>query len=270
MNLIRKIIRKEISNILKEEFSNEVLYGYHVTSLKNWDNIKRNGLKIGDRAMQGSGLYAFYDYNHAIRYAMKGEIDNPILVKFIVTNPSRFLILNMDVAKEILGPDDYHLYNQIEQYFYDGFNSFYEQVKLANPNMTIEELKNIIKTIESDNSEMKQRTFVFSLIPSNLNDRLNIIWNGNYGIEYRINRIDLIKVVGYKNIKDDSEVVLSVFDKIPKTEEFEPLIDFFNNHPKLDSIGMAYNLANNALNSSRNIRDWDYYESIIELLNKLK
>lgn len=263
-------IPEKTENVLNEEYSEGILYGYHVTSIKNWENIKQNGLKSGIRAMQGKGLYAFYDYEHAVRYAMKGEVANPILIKFIVTNPSRFLILNMDIAKEVLGSNDYHLYNQIEQYFYGGFNYFYEQVKIANPNMTIEKLKEVINTIEVDNSEMKQRTFVFSLIPSDLNDKLNIIWNGNYGLEYRINRIDLIKIVGYKNISDNSEVTISIFDKIPNTKEFESLINFLKDNLRIDSIGKAYKFADEAMMQSRNIRDWEYYENILNLLKKIK
>jgi hypothetical protein len=105
------------------------------------------------------------------------------------------------------------------------------------------------------------------LIPSVLNDRLNIIWDGNYGLEYRINRIDLVKVVGYKTLGDDNEVNISVFDKIPNTEEFKPLIDFLNTYPNLDTIGKANKFANEKYESARNNRDWDYYEKIVELYN---
>lgn len=266
-NYIKQLLRESLIN---EEYSNGMLYGYHVTSLKNWENIKNNGLVVGGRAMQGKGLYGFYDYNHAIRYGMKGEISEPIIIKFEITNPSRFIILNMGIAKEVFGPDEYHLYNQIEQYFYGGFETFYEEVKKANPSMSIDELKNILNQIETDNAEMKQRTFVFSLIPSTLNDKLNIIWDGNYGLEFRINRVDLAKVVGYKTLTDDSEVNINIFDKIPDTEEFKPLIDLLKSNTNLDTIGKAYKFANEKYDSVRDIKEWEFYEKIINLINKLK
>ena len=266
-NYIKQLLRE---NLLNEEYDNGILYGYHVTSFKNWESIKKDGLVVGTRAMQGKGLYGFYDYNHAIRYGMKGEISEPIIIKFEITQPSRFIILNMDIAKQVFGPNEYHLYNQIEQYFYGGFETFYEEVKKANPTMSIESLIAKLNEIENDNTEMKQRTFVFHLIPSNLNDRLNIIWDGNYGLEYRINRVDLAKVVGYKKLGDDSEVNINIFDKIPNTEEFEPLIDFLKTIPSLDTIGKAYNFANEKYNTARNNREWDFYEKIIDLLDKLK
>ena len=264
---IKKILRE---NLLYEEFFGGTLYGYHVTSLKNWEGIKSNGLKIGTREMQGKGLYGFYDYEHAVRYGTKGEITNPIIIKFGVTNPSRFLILNMDIAKEVFGLEDYHLYNQIEQYFYGGFDAFFKEVKEANPTMTIEKLKETLDLIEHDNTEMKQRTFVFSLIPANLNNKLNIIWDGNYGLEYRINRLDLIKVVGYKSLVDNSEETVSVFDNIPNTEEFEPLITLLKNNPNLDTLVKAYKVVDDKYMSARNNRDYNYYLNILELIGKLK
>ena len=264
---IKQLLRE---NILSEEFNNGILYGYHVTSMKNWEDIKTNGLVVGGRAMQGKGLYAFYDYDHAIRYGNKGEITNPIIVKFEVTNPRRFIILNMDIAKEIFGAEEYHLENQIEQYFYGGFNTFYEEVLKANPNMSIDALKKVLFEIETNNTEMKQRTFVFSLIPSNLNDKLNIIWDGNYGLEYRINSVNLVKVLGYQNLKDKSEVNISVFDKIPDTEEFRPLIDLLKSTPSLDTIGKAYKFVDNKLDTVRNSNEWEYYDKIHDLFGKIK
>lgn len=265
--VIRKLLRE---SLLGEEYLGGILYGYHVTSLSKWESIRDGGLSVGQRSMQGKGLYAFYGYDHAVRYGNKGEINNPIIVKFEVTNPKRFLILNMDIAKEIYG-DKYHLIDQIENYFYGGFEAFYnDYVKLANPNMSIEDLKDKLNEIEVNNSEMKQRTFVFSLIPSTLNDKLNIIWDGNYGLEFRINNLRHIKVLGYKNLKDDSEVSISVMDKIPDGEEFEPLRDFLNSHPSLDTIGKAYNFAKDKYYSVRNNREWEYYETIMDLIDKLR
>jgi hypothetical protein len=264
---IKQLLRE---NLLSEEFNNGILYGHHVTSINNWEDIKTNGLVVGSRAMQGKGLYAFYDYDHAVRYAMKGEVTNPIIIKFEITNPRRFIILNMDIAKEIFGAEEYHLENQIEQYFYGGFDTFYEEVSKANPNMSIDDLKKVLIEIETNNTEMKQKTFVFELIPSTLNDELNIIWNGNYGLEYRINRINLIKVLGYQNLKDKSEVNISIFDKIPDTEEFKPLIELINQGGRYDTLDKLRDYIYNISMSTRNSREYDYCEELLKLIDKIK
>ncbi len=266
---IKRLLRE---GLLDEEYDGHNLYGYHVTPTANLDNIKANGLKIGHRAMQGKGLYGFYDYDHAVRYAMKDMYNNNrSIVRFSVLKPERFLYLNMDIAKEVLG-DEYHLMDQIEKYWYGGFNTFFEYVKQANPNITEEKLRSIINEIETNNTEMKQRTFTFNLLPNNVNDTLNIVWNGEYGLEYRINRLDYIDVDGYL-LFDKNKFVLYNFDftsNIPDTEEFKPLIDFVRGNLKIDSLAKAYKIANDALLNVRNNRDWDYYENILKLISKLK
>jgi hypothetical protein len=264
---IKKLLRE---GLIGEEYSDGVLYGYHVTSLSNWGSIKSGGLNVGHRSMQGKGLYAFYDYNHAVRYGEKGEIVDPIIIKFEISHPKRFLILNMDIAKKIYG-DKYHLIDQINSYFYGGLDRFYnDYVKLVNHNMSIDDLKGKLEDIVVNNSEMKQRTFVFNLIPSSLNDELNLIWDGNYGLEFRINNLNYIKILGYKNLDGNSEVTLSIKDKIPENEEFVPLIEFFNSNPSLDTIGKAYKVVKEKLNVVRSNREWDYYDKILKLLNKIK
>jgi hypothetical protein len=266
---IKQLLRE---NLLSEEFNNGILYGYHVTSLKNWKSIKQSGLNIGHRQMQGKGLYAFYDYNHAIRYGMKGEVSEPIIVKFEITTPKRFLILNMDIAKEILG-SEYHLINQIENYFYGGLDAFYnEYVKLANPSMTIEQLKVKLNDIENDtyNSKDGQKHFVFDLIPRTLSDRLNIIWDGNYGLEFRINNLRYVKVLSYKSLFNDSEETITILDKIPDNEEFKPLVDFIKQNSHYDTLDRLRKLIDDARMNARNTHEWDYYEELLKLIDKIK
>ena len=262
----------EIYNQLFEEFDGYHLYGYHVTSISNLESIKKNGLKIGDRRMQGKGLYAFYDYEHATRYAMKGETLSPIIIRFSVLHPKRFLYLNMEIAKAVLG-SDYHLMDQIENYWFGGFKTFFGLVKAANPNITEERVKEIIHTIETDNTEMNQRTFVFSLLPISANDELNIVWNGNYGLEFRINQLNYIDVDGYfvydKTKKDFVFSPIDFTENIPNTDEFKPLLDFIRN-TNSDSLSNVYKIAYNTRDKVRNNRDWDYYEGILNLINKLK
>jgi hypothetical protein len=268
--LIKKLLRE---NLLSEEFNGGVLYGYHVTDISNLENIKKDGLKIGSREMQGKGLYAFYDYDHAVRYAMKGEIPNVTIIRFSVLNKKRFLYLNMEIAKTVLG-SEYHLMDQIENYWYGGFKEFFGYVKQVRPSVSEEKVKEIINNIETDNTEMNQRTLVFSLLPKNVNDSLNIVWDGNYGLEYRINRLDHIDIDGYFVYDNDNEkFVFSPIDfteNIPNTEEFKPLFDFIRSNNRIDSITKALTIADNAMLNSRNNRDWDYYKNILYLINKLK
>lgn len=266
--IIKKLLRE---GLFTEEFVGGELYGYHVTSITNLDNIKSQGLKIGVRSMQGKGLYAFYDYGHALRYARKGEIQDPIIIKFYITNPNRFLYLNMDIAKQVLG-DNYPLMKQIENYFYGGFDAFYGEVLKANPSMSVDELKNKLDVIERNNTEGNQRTFVFSLIPYYLNDRLNIVWNGNYGLEFRINNTNYVKVVGYDVVDQDSvkSHKISFFDKIPSDSKFDILRDFLNQNPNLDEFSKAYNAVDTEYMNARNIRYFDYYDKLRGLLDELK
>lgn len=267
-DIIKKLLRE---GLFTEEFVGGELYGYHVTSITNLDNIKSQGLKIGARSMQGKGLYAFYDYSHALRYARKGEIQDPIIIKFYVTNPNRFLYLNMDIAKQVLG-DDYPLMNQIENYFYGGFDAFYEEVLKANPSMSVDKLKAELDVIEKNNTESNQRTFVFSLIPAYLNDRLNIVWNGNYGLEFRINNTNYVKVIGYDVIGngETKSHQISFLDKIPSDSKFDVLRDFLNQNPKIDDYSKAYHIINNMYMNARNVRDFDYYDTLKDLLDELK
>jgi hypothetical protein len=59
-------------------------------------------------------------------------------------------------------------------------------------------------------------------------------------------------------------------DKIPDTEEFEPLRGFLNSNPSLDTIGKAYNFAKDKYYSVRNNKEWEYYDKIMDLIDKLK
>ena len=265
-----KLLLKEA--LLNEEYAEGKLYGYHVTSMSNLESIKQNGLNVGQRSMQGKGLYGFYDYNHALRYAGKGEINEPIIIKFYITSPNRFLYLNMDIAKDVLG-NDYDLISQVNNYFYNGFDEFFNQVKAANPSMTEENLKNTLQNIQDDNTEGNQRKFVFNLIPADFNNKLNVVWDGNYGLEFRIANTRYVKVVGYDvpNFygKDPETNKLSFIDKIPNTEEFEPLLKFLENNKDLDTYDKIYSKVESLMDNIRSSSEFYYYNSIIELLDKI-
>lgn len=268
-NNIKTLLKKALLN---EEYTEGKLYGYHVTSITNLESIKQNGLNVGQRSMQGKGLYGFYDYDHALRYASKGEVNKPIIIKFYITSPNKFLYLNMDIAKDVLG-DNHDLMAQINNYFYGGFDEFFNQVKATNPNMTEDKLKNILQNIQDDNTEGNQRKFLFHLIPDELNNKLNVVWNGNYGLEFRINNTRYVKVVGYDvpNFygKDSEKNKVAFIDKIPNTEEFEPLLTFLENNKDLDTYDKIYDTVKTLLHNIRNSREFYYYNSIINLLDKI-
>jgi hypothetical protein len=81
--------------------------------------------------------------------------------------------------------------------------------------------------IENNNSEGNQRTFVFEMISSDVNNTLNICWNGNYGLEYRINRTSLAIPLGYMELNDaNSYYPFNSEGLVPDTPEFKPLIDY--------------------------------------------
>lgn len=267
---IKKLLRE---SLLSEDFLGGKLYGYHVTSKKNLDSIRKDGLNIGSRSMQGKGLYGFYSYDHAFRYAMKGEVSEPIIIKFYVKNPHNFLYLNMDIAKEVLG-SEYGLMNQIESYFSGGFDWFYSEVIKTHPNMSREDVISKIQEIEEDNSESNQRNFLFSLISSDLNNSLNIVWNGYYGLEFRIAKPRLITVVGYDEPnfygKESKTHEFSIYDDIPADSKYDDLREFFKQNLKLDSFDKAYYVVKDLLYNTRNIREYEYYNHIYNLLGSLK
>jgi hypothetical protein len=271
LNEIKKILRE---GLMGEEYdaSGDMLFGYHITSESNVEAIKKTGLRIGTRNMQGGGLYAFYDYKHAMRYLMKGEVNNPVIVKFNITNPNRLLYLNMDIAKQVLG-DEYHLVDQCENYFYNGIDGLLEEVNKTGLDFTRDKLVSILNDIENDNSESNQRKFCFSLIPSTLNDRLSIVWNGNYGLEYRINNLNIVNVIGITKIdtltgKEVNHHQISQIDKIPDTEEFKPLKQYMIDN-NLDDITKTRHILNNMQMKVRNNRDFQYYSDLIDILDNL-
>lgn len=265
-DLFRKAINEEYDS------ASGMLFGYHITSEKYAEDIKKNGLKTGTRSMQGGGLYAFYDYSHAMRYLKKGEVNNPVIVKFNILNPRAFLYLNMDIAKQVLG-DDYHLVDQCESYFYNGIEGLLEEVNKTGINITRDELIEKLNKIESNNTESSQRTFCFHLIPKTLNDRLNIVWNGNYGLEYRINRLSTVNIISITRIDPNTGKELeysqvSQLDRIPDTEKFAPLKKYMIDN-NLDDIGKASQLINKKYMEVRNNREFEYYTSLGDLIDEL-
>jgi hypothetical protein len=121
---------------------------------------------------------------------------------------------------------------------------------------------------------MKQRTLLFSLIPATLNNKLNIVWNGNYGLEFRINNPRYVKVVGYDipnfHGKETVSHEISLIDSIPEDSKYDILRDFLIQNPRLDSFDKAYGYVDNLYMNARNNRDYEFYEKLSDLLDTLK
>lgn len=282
MNRLRKIIKEQLKNIFEEKLSNfileeeydksnHILYGYHVTPLGNVDDIKKNGFKIGSGQMQGKGFYAFYDYDHAVRYRMKDPFAKLAIVKFEITRPKSLLYLNMNIAKEVLGPD-YHLSTQLDRYYkYEGGIDY--AFKLAQPffkNLTMDEYLEMLKLIETDNSESNQRKLPFQMMPYTESDKLNKCWDGNYGLEYRINNLSLTMPIGYILIDTNHKetyVGFSDSDKIPDTEEFSELKKVASNFT--GNLSQLRRELDKKQLLVRNNREYDYYANLLDKLRKI-
>ncbi len=273
MDIIRKIIREQIEILFKEEYdaSSNTLYGYHVTSASNIESIKNNGFKVGDGKMQGKGFYAFYDYDHAVRYLMKSHNDL-VLIKFEISLPERLLYLNMNIAKEVLG-SNYHLKQQLEKYYkyHGGIDYVFELAKNFKKDLDMEGFLDILNKIETDNSEQNQRILPLNMMPSSESDKLNICWNGNYGLEYRINNLNLIKPLGYITFDQhdgkESYFRFSDLEKIPDTEEFNELKKLASNFS--GTLSQLRREIDKKHSLVRNNREYDYYTDLLEKLRKI-
>lgn len=92
-------------------------------------------------------------------------------------------------------------------------------------------------------------------------------------MEFRIANTRYVKVVGYDvpNFygKGAEKNKVSFIDKIPKTEEFEPLLTFLENNKDSDTYDKVYDKVKSLTHNFRTSREFYYYNSIIELLDKI-
>lgn len=260
------------NQVLVEEFIGNDLYGHHVTTRANLESIRDDGFKIGHRSMQGKGIYAFYDLNHAIRYGRKGEIPDPIIIKFKITSPRTLIYLNMDIAKKVLG-SEYSLKDQINRKIWDtgeGLEGFIKGVRLAyKRDITMDELIEKLDYIETHNDEMTQRNFWAMMIPSTWNDKLNIILDGYYGIEFRINHPKLMYVVGYYDLSSDdiNELIPIEKDLIPSDSEYDELRKL-SQETGYDLVKLQRYLEQLQY-KTRNNHDYDYFDDLIDKIDKI-
>jgi len=180
----------------------------------------------------------------------------------------------MRVAKEVLG-SDYHLKTQIDWKYWGkyekGLLGFLEGVRQAyKRDITMEQLIVKLDEIETNNSEMNQRTFWSSMIPADWNNNLNILLDGNYGIEFRINNPRIMYVVGYHVVNPNGklgELLPFEKDEIPSGSEFDELrkwkTDTGYDLPTLEKM-----FDNKQMESRRN-DEYDYYDGLIKQIEKL-
>jgi hypothetical protein len=209
-NLLKHLLRE---NIFSEEYDagTKKLYGYHVTGShpETLKSIKTNGFRIGPGQMEGRGFYAFYLLERACGYSSKEYVTNRI-IKFEISDLSKVLILDMEVAKEVLG-NDYHIANQLDKMFgldycyedckkiyYDSFPTKEDYVKEL---YRIEEMQT--RDIGPEFSTM--HTLVFE-------NSVNVINYGSYGLQYRINDVEIAKPIGYYDLERTTKNIIKYTD----------------------------------------------------------
>lgn len=97
----------------EEVFPNKTATVYHRTrSLDNVENILSKGYKVGRGCHYGCGLYTNIELSSQFNQHM--SIYGNYIVKFKVTNLEKYLILPINIAKNILGKD-YRISDQIKK-----------------------------------------------------------------------------------------------------------------------------------------------------------
>jgi hypothetical protein len=279
MDLFKKVLKSLIS----ESYESRILFGYHTTNRSNVDPIKNTGFKVGDRSMQGKGFYSFYDLDEAKGYAGKGEINDPVIVKFKITKPEKLLYVNIAIAKKVLGTGyglkAYSLKNQVEEY-YGSFERFKEQLSYEWDKKSDSEIESRLQEIEDNNSESNQRVFLFSMLSADANNKLNVVLDGNYGIEIRLNKTDLADPLGFYESKgrgdfsEDKFVPfdkISFFTKIPRTPTYSDLIEFIKDSDLIDADKNDVLLKiDQTMDKVRNSREYNALDSMYKIARSIK
>lgn len=259
----------KLLDLLLEEYINDyTLYGYHVTTLDRINDIKKNGFKIGHRSMEGVGFYSFYDYNKAVRYGMKDLSEKVVIIGFEILRPKNFIILNIDIAKKVFG-EKYHLVDQLKRY-YGSLEYVIEKLSGRYKNMTMDEFVDLLNDVEVNN---KQVYFWGEVLSVYLNDDINLIYDGTYGVHIRMNRgLKDIKLLFYDKLYSDDKDrhYFTILDDIPNTEEFEILRDYIlsNNLLGYDKSFLKQ-LVSDYLIKVKNNDDYNYFDTIDKLLDKI-
>lgn len=290
MNKVLSIINEEINkSILKEEFSG-LLYGYHCTPCKNLESIELNGFKIGERSMQGQGVYAFYNLqdnssgNAAVGYGSRHVGNEFCIVKFSIKYPQWLLILIKDIADEVLG-ENADIIKQIDNQF-DGWDNYINTIfKNIRPEYRTQEFaeqhKNWLLEKFNKNNQSGSQELMFGI--SNLGDlsKFGVIYHGEYGIQFLIKKPNIMMPIGYHNVKNvNSEIVVgeyipftgkidSILNKINSDDKFNVLKEYLPDLNTTEDLEKLKNKFDNKRTTVRNNREFDYYTTLIDLLDEL-
>jgi hypothetical protein len=296
---IRNIIKEEIRKFIKEEFTGGKLYGYHCTPCKNLENIEHNGFKIGERAMQGEGVYAFYNLtddssgNAAVGYGQRHISENEFcIVKFEIEHPEWLLILIKDIAEDVLG-EKADIITQITRLFKgwdeskpNGWDNYIEDLfksvasEYRTPEFAEQHKQWLIKQFNGD-IQAGSSNLMFGTSDLESKARFGVIYYGEYGIQYLIKRANIMKPIGYHNVKrvnwklEVSDFIpftgksKTIKDKILSDEKYKDLatyIDKINSMEDLQKLKFEFKEKRNA---ARNNKDYEYYDNMYEQIDEL-
>lgn len=276
--------------ILNEDFTNGQLYGYHCTPTKNLENIEQNGFNIGPRAMQGTGVYAFYNLqddssgNAAVGYGNRHLGNNFSIVKFIIKYPKWLLILIKTIADEVLN-NNADIIKQIEEQFGD-WNTYMNLIfRYISPEYRTQEFSEQHKIWMinqfNKNNDASSKELMFG--DGYLGDvaKFGVIYYGEYGIEYLIKKPTIIQPIGYYNVNYvDGELVISeyipfnnktnkIVNIINNNDKYSPLKDYLPNIKNLEDLQIIKHKFDEKRYNVRNNREYDYYTNLIDMIDEL-
>lgn len=275
----------KLTEILKDIIREELidgggLYFYHATSVNSIKSIKQNGLRKATNTMEGNGLYGFIEYERALRYGGK-QGRHSVFAKFKINqfDVKSLLYLDLDLAKKVFGEQEYHLKNQLERYFTHSGGIEYlvtEYNKILRNPISVEEYIQKLDELEKKDRRYISREILFDIL-DNENDNLNVVYEGEYGLQVRINDLGLIQGMVNYYVSDmlTGEVTkhdITIVDDIPEGSEYDLLRTFFNENPRLTrmKIQEIVSLIKDHLFDVRdNKEEVDKYTKILELIKKI-
>ena len=271
---------------IDEDFKNNTIYAYHATSCDSIEGIELNGIKAGNRSMQGKGIYSFYELNECIGYGHRHIGESFCIVKLSISNYNRILILDKKIAEDILGSENSDIIKQFDKiYGFDYFvktfidTSWKKEYLVGN---YVETLKDKMRT-DYNNNQPKEIMWGLSGLEI-LDIPSAVIFDGEYGLTVLIKKpeiadaISYYKVNGYNDVSDEIKLIskedkikLNISDIINSNDEYIDLRD--ENINNINDINAKIYQYKNILDNVRNNKEYDYYNKIIysleHLLNKL-
>lgn len=198
-------------DLMNEEYSNGVLYGYHATPCEKVRLIDILGFKIGDRQMQGKGIYGFYNLTDnssggaAVGYGSR-HVDNNnfCVVQFKINEINKILILDKEIAYNVKGQRG-NILTQIEDIF-GTFETYWLKIeeRLKHEYRNDEFKEELKQRIQKDFENKNSKELMFGTANLEHLSQYGIIFDGEYGMEYLIKQPKLIQPTGYYEIKREN------------------------------------------------------------------